>query len=148
MSSRLFTEVREKRGLCYTVYAAYNSLRDEGRVISYAGTSTERAQETLDVMLTELVRLADGIDEHELRRLKARVRSALIMQQEITSARAGSMAADWFHLDRVRSLDEVNAIIDGLTCETINHFLKEHPPCEFQVVTLGEKALEVSVGVS
>ncbi len=148
MSSRLFTEVREKRGLCYTVYAAYNSLRDEGRVISYAGTSTERAQQTLDVMLAELLRLADGIDESELRRLKARVRSALIMQQEVTSARAGSMAADWYHLDRVRSLDEVNAIIDGLTCQTINQFLKENPPSHFQVVTLGEQPLEVSVGIS
>lgn len=148
MSSRLFTEVRENRGLCYTVFAVYNSLRDEGRVISYAGTSTDRAQESLDVMLAELQRLGEGIDDSELRRLKARVRSALIMQQEISSARAGSMAADWYHLGRVRTMDEVSAIIDGLTCESINTFLSNHPPRNFQVVTLGEKPLEVSLEVS
>ena len=61
MSSRLFTEVREKRGLCYSVYASYHSsLRDRASVLCYAGTGAERAQETLDVMLAELQRLADG----------------------------------------------------------------------------------------
>ena len=84
MSARLFTEVRERRGLCYSVYASYHSLRDRGGVFCYAGTSAERAQETLDVTLGELVRLAEGIEDHELDRLKARIKSALIMQQEST----------------------------------------------------------------
>ncbi|OYW11290.1 MAG: hypothetical protein B7Z55_19535, partial [Planctomycetales bacterium 12-60-4] len=57
MSSRLFTEVREKRGLCYSVYATLSTLRDRGAVLCYAGTTNERAQETLDVMLAELTRL-------------------------------------------------------------------------------------------
>ena len=61
MSSRLFTEVREKRGLCYSVYASCHSLRDRGSVVCYAGTTTERAQETLDVLLQELTRLAQGV---------------------------------------------------------------------------------------
>ncbi len=61
MSSRLFTEVREKRGLCYSVYASYHTLRDRGCVLCYAGTSAERAQETLDVTLGELKRLAQGV---------------------------------------------------------------------------------------
>ena len=54
MSSRLFTEVRERRGLCYAVYASYHTLLSQGAVFCYAGTSTERAQETLDVTLGEL----------------------------------------------------------------------------------------------
>ena len=57
MSSRLFTEVRENRGLCYTVYASCHTLRDRGAIIAYAGTTTDRAQETLDVMSGELIRL-------------------------------------------------------------------------------------------
>ncbi len=61
MSSRLFTEVREKRGLCYSVYASMHTLRDRGSVLCYAGTSAERAQETLDVTLAELVRVAEGV---------------------------------------------------------------------------------------
>src|SRR5262249_25460824 len=50
MSSRLFTEVREKRGLCYSVYATHHTLRDRASVLCYSGTSADRAQETLDVM--------------------------------------------------------------------------------------------------
>ena len=74
MSSRLFTEVREKRGLCYSVYASLSSTRDHGQVLCYAGTTAERAQETLDVLLGELKRLGDGIEEDELARCKAKVR--------------------------------------------------------------------------
>ena len=88
MSSRLFTEVREKRGLCYSVYATMHTLRDRGSVLCYAGTSAERAQETLDVTLGELVRLAEGIEADELARLKARIKSSLIMQQESSSSRS------------------------------------------------------------
>ena len=61
MSSRLFTEVREKRGLVYTVYASCHSLLDRGSVFAYAGTTSEKAQETLDVMLAELQRLRAGV---------------------------------------------------------------------------------------
>src|SRR5262249_52962972 len=87
MSSRLFTEVREKRGLCYSIYATTHTLRDRGSVLCYAGTSAERAQETLDVTLNELVHLAEGVRADELSRLKARIKSGLIMQQESSSSR-------------------------------------------------------------
>ncbi len=148
MSSRLFTEVREKRGLCYTVYASYHSLRDEARILSYSATSTDRAQETLDVMLAEIARLADGIHESELRRLKAGIKSALIMQQESSAARCSAMAGDWYHLGRLRNIQEINEAIDGLSCESINRFLAEHPPGDFCVVTLGERPLEAPVAIS
>ncbi len=148
MSSRLFTEVREKRGLCYSVYATYHTLRDRGAVLSYAGTSAERAQETLDVLLGELVRLADGIEQQEIDRLKARIKSSLIMQQESSSARSSAIARDWYHLGRVRTLDEVGRLVDQLTCESINRYLKANPPGEFTVVTLGPKPLELPRGIS
>src|SRR6185503_2583070 len=51
MSGRLFTEVREKRGLCYSVWAGYSSLKDQGSIFSYAGTSNDRAQATLDCLV-------------------------------------------------------------------------------------------------
>ncbi len=98
MSSRLFTEVREKRGLCYSVYASYHTQRDRACVLCYAGTSAERAQETLDVTIGELNRLRDGVLPEELARLKARVKSGLIMQGESSSARAAAIARDWYHL--------------------------------------------------
>jgi predicted Zn-dependent peptidase len=148
MSSRLFTEVREKRGLCYSVYATMHTLRDRGSVLCYAGTSAERAQETLDVTLGELVRLARGIEPGELARLKARIKSGLIMQQESSSARSGSIARDWYHLGRARTLEEVGALVDALSCESINAFLAANPPRDFTVVTLGPSPLEVPVGIS
>jgi predicted Zn-dependent peptidase len=147
MSARLFTEVREKRGLCYSVYASYHSLRDRGAVMCYAGTTAERAQETLDVTLGELQRLAQGIEAQELHRLKARIKSALIMQQESSSARSGSIARDWYHLGRSRTLDEVGERVDALSQESISGYLAAHPPTDFTIVTLGPQALEVPVGL-
>lgn len=147
-SSRLFIEVREKRGLCYSVFAMMHTLRERGSVLCYAGTSAERAQETLDVTLAELARIADGVEADELDRLKARIKSSLIMQQESSAARAGAIARDWYHLGRVRTLDEVGQLVDGLSRDSINAYLSAHPPGDFTVVTLGPEPLEVPLGVS
>ncbi len=147
MSSRLFTEVRERRGLCYHVDASYHSLLDRAGVFCYAGTSAERAQETLDVMLRVLTDLGRGIDGAELDRLKARIKSGLIMQQESSAARSSMIAVDWYHLGRVRTLDEIGRIVDGLTPDSINGYLAKRPPADFTIMTLGPRPLEVTVGV-
>ncbi len=147
-SSRLFTEVREKRGLCYTVYASLHTQRDRASVLCYAGTTAERAQETLDVTVGELARLGKGIEQSELNRLKARIKSSLIMQQESTSARSGALARDWYHLGRARSLDEVGKLVDALSAESINAFLQKNPPRDLLVVTLGPEPLEMPDGIS
>jgi predicted Zn-dependent peptidase len=143
MSSRLFTEVREKRGLCYAVSASYQSFKDRASVICYAGTTNERAQETLDVVLGELERLRDGIDAEEVERVRAGLKSSLILQQESTSARAGSLASDWYYLGRVRSFDEIQAAVNALTPEAILGHVRGHPPRDFTIVTLGPKPLRV-----
>jgi len=147
-SSRLFTEVRERRGLCYAIYATLHTLKDEGRVLCYAGTNSDRAQQTLDVMLTELQRLKDGIGEDELTRCKARAKSSLVMQQESSSARASSIAHDWYHLGRVTTLAEVRDKIDALTPERVLAHVAEYPPRDFTILTLGPEPLEVPVGIS
>ena len=147
MSSRLFTEVREKRGLCYSVNATHHTLRDRAGVFCYAGTGAERAQETLDVTLGELQRLADGIEPEELGRLKARIKSSLIMQQESSAARSGAIASDWHHLGRVRTVAELNGLVDGLTCDSINAYLAANPPGDFTVATVGPNPLEVPFAV-
>ncbi len=148
MSSRLFTEVRENRGLCYTVYASSHSLKTQGRVLCYAGTTTERAQETLDVMLAEIIRLAEGIDHLELERLQARMKSSLIMQQESSVARANALSGDWYHFGRVRTMDELNRTIDELSVSSVGQYLHQNPPKDFVVATLGQQPLEVSLGIS
>ena len=143
MSSRLFTEVREKRGLCYTVSATLQTQLERARVLCYAGTTAERAQETLEVTYAELVRLGKGIQPEELSRLKARIKSGLIMQQESTSARSGAIARDWYHLGRIRPLEEVSEMVDQLTSDNINEYLRSHPPSDFTFAMLGPKELEV-----
>ena len=147
MSARLFTEVREKRGLCYSVHAGYHTLLNRASVLCYAGTTPERAQETLEVTLSELERLAEGIDVTELDRVKARVKSSLIMQQESTSARAATLARDWYHLGRARPMDEIRRHVDALTCDDLIEHLRQHPPGNYTVVTLGPKPLEMPVGI-
>jgi predicted Zn-dependent peptidase len=141
MSSRLFTEVREKRGLCYSVYAFHETFKAQGTMMAYAGTRSERAQETLDVTLAELKRLSDGIEGDEIDRVKAGLKSSLIMQEESTSARAGAIATDWYYLGRVRSFDEIQSIIDGLTPAAVLGYLERCPVRDVTLVTLGPAPL-------
>jgi predicted Zn-dependent peptidase len=141
MSSRLFTEVREKRGLCYSVHAFHETFKDRGTMLAYAGTRSERAQETLDVTVGELRRLKDGVTDDEIDRVKAGLKSSLIMQEESTSARAGAIATDWYYLSRVRSFDEIQAAIDGLTPAAILGCLDRYPVKNLTLVTLGPAPL-------
>jgi predicted Zn-dependent peptidase len=144
MSSRLFTEVREKRGLCYSVWASYQTFKDRASILCYAGTTNERAQETLDVTLNELCRLQNGIEDEEVQRVQAGLKSSLIMQQESTNARAGALASDWYFLGRVRSFDEIQKAIDSLTPNRIVGHLQRYPARDFTIVTLGPQALKLS----
>ena len=143
MSSRLFTEVRERRGLCYAISAVLNSLPHHARVLAYAGTTSERAQETLDVTLEEIRRVAEGIEPGELERCQSRAKSSLIMEQESTIARAGAIARDWFHLGRITTLEEVRGKIEALTVETVLEYIHAHPAEDFTVVTIGPEPLDL-----
>jgi predicted Zn-dependent peptidase len=142
MSSRLFDEIREKRGLCYNVYASYSPLRDRAGVYCYCGAGTEHAQESLNVLISELDRLRYGIKDDELKRLKIRAKSTLIMQQESTGARSGMMSRDWYHLGHVRTLHDIETAINSLTKPAIDHYFAVHPPGPFHLVTLGLEPLK------
>jgi len=143
MSARLFTEVREKRGLCYSVSASYDSVKDHASVVCHAGTSVDRAQETLDVTMQELRKLKEGIAQDEVDRVKASLKTSLIMQQESTSSRAGSMASDWFHLGRSGTIDEIQTAIDALTPKSILEYLERYPVRDVIAVTIGPKPLVI-----
>ena len=146
-SSRLFTEVREKRGLCYAVYATLGALRERGHVLCYAGTTADRAQETLDVMLQVINELSQEITDEELNRCKAGAKSALIMQQESSAARASRIARDWFLRDRVVTLDEIHQRLDEITPQKIIDYLNTHPVEHLTLLTIGPQPLEIPDGV-
>lgn len=139
MSSRLFTEVREKRGLCYTVDASTHSLKDRACVLCYAATSACRADETLAVVRAEIEKLAAGVLPEELDSLKARYKSSLVMQQESCSAWCGGMAGDYYHLGRVRTKEEILRAVDDLTLDAMNEYLAAHPPTAFLRGRLGSE---------
>lgn len=141
MSGRLFTEVREERGLCYSVFASYAAQRGRGSVYAYAGTTPERAGETLDVLTGELVKLSDGVEADEFNRAMVGLKSRLVMQGESTSARAGAIAADQFLLGSPRTLEDLAAQIEAVTLDRVNAFVASHRPEAFTTLTVGPQAL-------
>ncbi len=144
MGARLFTEVREKRALVYAVVARYHNIKGYAGMFVYAGTTPQRAQETLDVTVGELRRLADGVTEDELARARTQLKSALIMQGESTFARADALAGDFYHLGRLRGLDEISAAIDAVTVDDVMGYVRAYPAENLTMLTIGPDELKVS----
>lgn len=140
MGSRLFAEVREKRGLVYSVMAVGRALKDFGYTLAYAGTTPERADETLEVLLAELRRIREGVSAEELERARTGILSRLVMQGESSGARANVLARDSYLLGEPRPMQEVKAAIEAVTLEDLNRYLAGRPVLEPTVLTLGPKA--------
>lgn len=119
-NSRLFQEVREKRGLAYAVQARFDGLEKSGMVRIYAGTTAERAHESVEIIFRELQLLAEeGITADELQLSKTRLKSQMIMRSESTSARMLSNIRNWWFEGRLRTLQEVKERIDSVTLEQV-----------------------------
>ena len=145
MGARLFAEVREKRGLVYSVAAVGRAVRGFGYTLGYAGTTTERADETLEVLLQELRRISEGVDAGEVERARTGLLSQLVMQGESSGARASALARDTFLLGAPRTVDEVKDALMGLSLADVNRYLAEAYQPDFTVVTLGTKPLQEAV---
>ncbi len=143
MSARLFTEVREKRGLCYAIGARYHGLKDAAGIMCYAGTTPEKAQETLEVIIQQFNQLGDGISEEEIERAKIGLKSSLILQSESSSSRAGAIGSDYYILSRVRSLEEIKNKIEATSVDSVLGFLRNNKFRNFTVVTIGPKEVTV-----
>ena len=144
MSGRLFSEVREKRALCYSVSAGYRGERDYGTVTAYVGTTPERAQESLDVLFGELERIgtpAGRVTAEEFARAIVGMKSRLVFSGESTSARAGALVSDQYRLGRARSLRELATAVDKVTVDEVNAYLARRRMGRVTVQTLGPAAL-------
>jgi len=144
-SARLFTEVREKRALCYSVSASYASDKLYGRVVGYVGTTPDKAQQSLDVML-EQMNLACGpkasIENDELSRAKIGHKARLVSSGESTSARAATLASDWHKLGRARSLEELAGESEGVSLDALNAYARRRAMGPITIVTVGPAALK------
>jgi predicted Zn-dependent peptidase len=120
MSSRLFQEVRERRGLCYAIYSSCWALADTGLFGIHAATGPEAMEKLIDVVGAELVRAASTKPaDAELARSKAQIKAGLLMGLESSSARAEQMARQLLLFDRLMEPPELIERIDGVTSDGV-----------------------------
>ncbi|MEN3166544.1 pitrilysin family protein [Gluconobacter sp. OJB] len=115
MSSRLFQEIRERRGLVYSVYSFASPFSDSGLFGLYAGTGEDQAAELVPVMIDELKRLQDGLSEAEVSRARAQLKSSLLMSLESTGSRCEQLARQIQVHNRPIPTSETVAKIDAVT---------------------------------
>jgi predicted Zn-dependent peptidase len=126
MSSRLFQNVREKRGLAYAVFSGLSAYRDAGSMTIYAGCANEAVDELIDVVIAELRRLKDEpLPESELRRSKDHLKGSLMLNLESTSSRMSHLARQEIYFDRHFGLDETLAGIEAVTVDEIQRVARD-----------------------
>jgi predicted Zn-dependent peptidase len=118
MSSRLFQEVREKRGLCYSIHAFHMPYSDIGMFGLYAGTDETDAPELMRVMIDQIGNATTTITEAEINKAKAQMKAGLLMALESSEARLGQMARQMLAYGRPVPLDEIVAKVDAVTVES------------------------------
>jgi predicted Zn-dependent peptidase len=118
MSSRLFQEVRELRGLCYSIYAFHAPYADTGMFGLYAGTDAIDAPELMRVVVDEITTAADTITETEIARAKAQMKAGLLMALESSGARAEQLARQIIVHGRPIPIDEIVGKVDAVTVES------------------------------
>ncbi|MBI3701756.1 MAG: insulinase family protein [Afipia sp.] len=154
MSSRLFQEVREKRGLCYSIYTFHAPYSDTGFFGLYTGTDPSDAPEMMEVIIDEISNAAETLTEAEIARAKAQMKAGLLMALESCSARAEQMARHILVHGRPLTVEELVARIDDVSVETARNaaraLLSRSRPA---VVALGngrglDKAVSFAEGLS
>ena len=122
MSSRLFQEVREHRGLCYTIFAQAGAYEDTGLTTIYAGTSAEQIGELANITIDEMKRAADDMSAAEVARARSQMKAGLLMGLESPSNRAERIARLLSIWGRIPSIDETVARIDDVTTGDVKDF--------------------------
>jgi predicted Zn-dependent peptidase len=148
MSSRLFQEVREKRGLCYAIYSFHMPYADTGFFGLYTGTDPDDAAEMMEVVVDEMRATAETLSETEVARAKAQMKAGLLMALESCSSRAEQLARHILNYGRPLTAEELIARIDNVSVQSTRAaaqaLLSRSRPA---VVALGSgRGLERAVG--
>ncbi|WP_299631734.1 pitrilysin family protein [uncultured Roseobacter sp.] len=122
MSSRLFQEIRENRGLCYSIFAQAGAYADTGMTTIYAGTSAEQLPQLAEITIDEMKRAATDMSPAEVARARAQMKAGLLMGLESPSNRAERLARLVQIWDRVPALEETVALIDAVTTGDVREF--------------------------
>ena len=121
MSSRLFQEVREKRGLCYSVFSFGSAYEDTGQVGVYAATSPEHGVELMDITATVMLSVANDVSEAEVARAKAQLKASLVMNLESASSRADQIARQFLAFGEVPAIPTLIGRIESVTRDQVRH---------------------------
>jgi len=122
MSSRLFQEIRENRGLCYTIFAQAGAYADTGMITIYSGTSGEQLPELAELSIDEMKRATDDMSAAEVARARAQMKAGLLMGLESPGSRAERLARMVQIWGRVPNLEETVARIDAVTTGDVRDF--------------------------
>jgi len=126
MSSRLFQTIREDRGLAYSIYSETSPFRDTGALSIYAGTSTAKVTEVLQLTLAELRRLKeDTVPESELKRAKDQLKGNIVLGLESSSSRMSNLARQEMYFGRFFSVEEIIAEVEAVTAADIRTLARE-----------------------
>ncbi len=126
MSSRLFQEIREKRGLAYSVYSYLTSLKDTGLFVIYAGVSPSKAASVVRVIWKEIKKLREeGVTKDELEKVKEQLKGNMVLGMENTYNRMSQLAKQEMYLGRRYTLDEIIAEIEKVDAEQVNRLVHE-----------------------
>lgn len=138
MSSRLFQEIREKRGLAYSVYSYHTSYADSGLFTLYAGTAPKQTKEVLDLTLEQMEELAvKGLSDEELHRGKEQLKGSLILSLESTSSRMNRLGKNELMIGRHFTLDEMLQRIDNVTMKDVREVTERMLSVPFAVAMVG-----------
>ena len=120
MSSRLFQTVREERGLVYAIYSDLAPYRDTGSLCVYAGTSSDRALQVIDLIMEEFRRLkTEPLQPGELRRAQDQLKGNLLLSLESSMSRMSNLARQQMYFERFFSLDEILERVEAVTEEEV-----------------------------
>ncbi|WP_019532587.1 M16 family metallopeptidase [Paenibacillus ginsengihumi] len=138
MSSRLFQEIREKRGLAYSVYSYHTSYQDGGMFTIYTGTAPKQTAEVLNITMEVLSDIkANGLTPAELKKGKEQMKGSLILSLESTSSRMNRLGKNELMLGRHYSLDEMIARIESVEMEHIRQLTDQMMAQPFALAMVG-----------
>ena len=130
MSSHLFQNIREKRGLAYAVFSSLSSFHDAGCLSVYAGTAADKARQVIELVLAEFCELkSNPISQEELQRAKDYLKGSLLLSLESSTSRMGNVARQEMYFGRYISQDEIARSVDAVTAEQVLAVAQEffHP---------------------
>jgi len=139
MSSRLFQNIREKQGLCYSIISELTSYRDTGCLAIYAGTSPETLRKVIDSTRVELTKIKnERVSEEELQRSKDNLKGSIVLGLESTSSRMSNLARQEMYFGRHAEMEEILERIELVTAEEVQEVANEFlQPAKMGLTVMG-----------